>query len=553
MSWGATIANRDLQNEVLREVFGPPVIHHDRHHHKAHPLPVRSHSSMSVSRHSERKAKPSREKCADLGLRPLSDKISRLSKEIACKLPEEKKVLPFNDRALRKARQQLISTDPGNLITMSNSMHPKEEADPAATDKQKSRMTSKGPDTTVSGRRRHSGSGLRRRLTEITDPRGDLEYFEDDAGYHGGAEDAIFNLEDEPPARATQARSLSGEDTIRGKPTTRRPSLPKLRDRNASTSNSTSNVARAKTFRPEVGDAALRSPPMNPADARLDPTERTEFFLLLEDLTTGMRKPCVLDLKMGTRQYGVDADEEKRASQQKKCKSTTSKELGVRICGMQVWDAKQQEYIFEDKYFGRRLTSGQPFQDTLERYLSDGVNKRSPLRHIPAILEKLLSLEQMVQGLPGYRFYASSLLMLYDADPTPKLEAPKAVTPGEPSASGLMSAKVSSDPQPPPASAPKSTIRLKIVDFANCVTAERDISGSPCPPGDRWDIDRGYLKGLRSLQMYFRQIWKELDRAGLESFAVTKRKSEWEEADGLDGTNEVNAGDNDALMVETSL
>jgi inositol-hexakisphosphate kinase len=67
-----------------------------------------------------------------------------------------------------------------------------------------------------------------------------------------------------------------------------------------------------------------------------DSITRQNHFIFMEDLTGRLKRSCVLDLKMGTRQYGMDATLAKKKSQRKKCDRTTSRPLGIRVCGMQV-------------------------------------------------------------------------------------------------------------------------------------------------------------------------------------------------------------------------
>ncbi|XP_075153140.1 inositol phosphate kinase 2 [Haematobia irritans] len=151
---------------------------------------------------------------------------------------------------------------------------------------------------------------------------------------------------------------------------------------------------------------------------KLEVNGKPEIFFEMEDLTHGMQKPCIMDIKMGKRTWDPLASPHKREVEEKKyvqCKQV----LGICLPGFHMYDDKGilKKY---DRDYGKKLDS-----EGCRQAIRNFLNAQSePLYKAlgEELLRQLYDIRAWFREQTLFNFYASSLLIVYDYEAIQRLK-----------------------------------------------------------------------------------------------------------------------------------
>ncbi|KAA8904994.1 inositol polyphosphate kinase-domain-containing protein [Sphaerosporella brunnea] len=138
--------------------------------------------------------------------------------------------------------------------------------------------------------------------------------------------------------------------------------------------------------------------------------------LVLQNLTYGFNKPCVLDVKLGAQLWDEFASQEKRDRLDAVSDKSTSRSLGMRVAGMKVWkgEGAGKGYQVYDKYYGRDFTADNVL-DAIKEYFSADISPEQVKIIAARFLAKVSDIRMVLESQES-RMYAASLLFVFEGD-----------------------------------------------------------------------------------------------------------------------------------------
>ncbi|CAG8696752.1 16783_t:CDS:2 [Cetraspora pellucida] len=153
----------------------------------------------------------------------------------------------------------------------------------------------------------------------------------------------------------------------------------------------------------------------------LDPYIQTTQAICIENVLIKFKKPCVMDVKLGTQLWGKDADERKRQKAIRKAESTTSSSMGIRITASRVYGKSSDNYTHYSREYCRSLTP-----DTIMTCFADFFMAEISLSQRQLIIDRFIEdLTLFLEDLENHdvRLRGASLLFIYEGDPNALMDA----------------------------------------------------------------------------------------------------------------------------------
>ena len=132
-------------------------------------------------------------------------------------------------------------------------------------------------------------------------------------------------------------------------------------------------------------------------------------YLVIENIIRPFQHPCVIDIKVGRITYDREATPEKIRRQIDKFQPAA--EIGFQLLGWKTYRPHLQTYIYHDKRCARSLTKDELVYALAHFFGAPEYDHRAIVR---AVLERLVTLEEVMSKQHQFTFIASSLLIVYD-------------------------------------------------------------------------------------------------------------------------------------------